>query len=131
MSSSCGVPGSVRITTHMWRQTYAVQLYRADPGLLPRISLQFKHLDAQTTCEGYVRRADPDLTSINCSGCGNMLVLPEHRPFWEARREGNLRLLGEHEANGDKHAAAVPQDRVAQCDRMLQAWGDVAEGGSR
>lgn len=57
----CNVPPEATITTHMWRKTYGVHLYKADPSLLPAISLHFKHVDTQTTYEGYIRNADPDL----------------------------------------------------------------------
>lgn len=61
MADCCGLPDGTSITSHMWRKTYAVQLYKADPSLLPAISLHFKHVDTQHTYSGYIRDADPDL----------------------------------------------------------------------
>lgn len=61
MTDCCGLPDGTNITSHMWRKTYAVQLYKADPSLLPAISLHFKHVDTQHTYSGYIRDADPDL----------------------------------------------------------------------
>ena len=216
VSEHCGVPAGTEISTHMWRKTYAVQLYSADPGLLPAISLHFKHLDTQTTYEGYIQGADPDLMMIvdevsmaqdaeifrdirhgrldasggfydmliqgarrtpdylegfgpeeeleaiqdeiaalgirshqcgwgrclyrpewsrcggglhgpsetgrspsTCAGCDNLLVLGEHRGFWITRRSTNVQIAEDALAAGDNEAAAVPLDRVAQCDAML------------
>lgn len=61
MADCCGLPDDTHITSHMWRKTYAVQLYRSDPSLLPAISQHFKHVDTQHTYSGYIRDADPDL----------------------------------------------------------------------
>jgi len=193
VSTYCDVPPDLRITTHMWRKTYAVQIYKADPALLPAISLHFKHLDMQTTYKSYIRGADPDLMEFvdevslgqtaellmnirhgrvraagrvyeslldgaarfdgffadgggpeeleairqeiatagvrshecgwgrclyrpewarcgggrlgpdeanrspgTCSGCDNLLVLLEHRDFWNRRRDTNRRLVAEY-----------------------------------
>lgn len=64
MDAHCAVPAGTEITTHMWRKTYAVQIYSADPSMLPAISQHFKHIDTQITYEGYIRGADPDLLMI-------------------------------------------------------------------
>lgn len=212
----CPVPADTAITTHMWRKTYGVHLYKADPSLLPAISMHFKHIDTQTTYEGYIRNADPDLLMMideismsqdaemfreirhgrirasgglydtlveghrqsadfldgltdeqeaqairdeivnagirshecgwgrclyrpewsrcgggtygpsdsgrsptTCAGCQNLIVLDEHRIFWNMRRETNRKLADQHIAAGKSNDALVPLDRVAQCDTML------------
>lgn len=42
------------ITTHQWRKTWALYMFRSDRRMLPAISQQFKHLSLAMTEQGYI-----------------------------------------------------------------------------
>ncbi len=71
-----------------------------------------------SACLGNEGGPNPVLrTESTCATCANFAVTDKHRPIWEARRQRNVELTQAFAL--DPESAALAQDRLAECDRIL------------
>lgn len=79
-----------------------------------------------SACFGGEAGPNPVLrTETTCSTCANFAVTPRHRPVWEARRERNLKLLGQPVL--DASSRTLAEARIVECDRILDQLDNAQE----
>lgn len=131
MSEKGCVPGGERITTHMWRKTFARYLVRVSAELLPAISHHLKHMSIAMTEVGYCR-ADPAARRLvedaRVEEAGSLIFgAITGRRRVEGPVAGEIRALGTELLTrfGNRPADSLTHDVVADVrERRIELYGN-------
>ncbi|WP_322033221.1 hypothetical protein [Paraburkholderia sp. J76] len=58
----------------------------------------------------------------SCQYCRNLLILKEHKPFWQARKIKMIAVRDSNRAAGLSDVEAVTERNIAQCDKILERF---------
>lgn len=108
------------ITTHQWRKTWALYMFRSDRRMLPAISQQFKHLSLAMTEQGYIGN-DPRVIEALDSARSQRTA-----SFFYAAATGKTMVAGGMASTLEKYRSEILAliDRESPHDRQprLERW---------